>query len=132
MDPVDRTTDTASTQDDRCDCNVIHEGTVSAVRVRLPDEAALFELADLFKVFSDSTRIRMLAALAESELCVCDIAYLLGLTQSAVSHQLRTLKQTRLVRCRREGRIVFYALTDDHVKSILTVGLSHVAEGGRP
>ena len=129
MDVIGRATDTTSTQDDRCDCNVIHEDTVRDVRARLPDEASLYELADLFKVFSDSTRIRMLAALAESELCVCDIAYLLDLTQSAVSHQLRTLKQTQLVRSRREGRIVFYALADAHVKSILALGLSHVTEG---
>ena len=129
MDATKVAIDGTLAQDEHCDCNVIHEETVRAVRDRLPEEGGLYELADLFKVFSDSTRIRILAALAESELCVCDIAYLLDLTQSAVSHQLRTLKQTKLVRSRREGRIVFYALSDDHVKSILALGLSHVAEG---
>jgi ArsR family transcriptional regulator len=129
MNPSEIPEDLLHPQDDRCDCSVIHEETVRRVRESLPDEGGLYELADLFKVFSDSTRIRILAALAESELCVCDVAYLLDLTQSAVSHQLRTLKQTKLVRSRREGRIVFYSLADGHVKSILALGLSHVTEG---
>ena len=92
------------------------------------DEEALFDMAELFKVFGDSTRIRILYALFESELCVCDIARLLGLTQSAVSHQLRILKDAKLVRFRREGKSIFYSLDDDHVRSILALGMEHLEE----
>ena len=89
----------------------------------MPGDDRLYDLADLFRVFGDSTRIRILYALFESELCVCDLAELLGLTQSAVSHQLRTLKDAKLVRFRREGKSIIYALDDDHVRQILSVGL---------
>lgn len=92
----------------------------------MPDDDRLFDLADLFRVFGDSTRVRILYALFESELCVCDLSELLGLTQSAVSHQLRTLKDAKLVRARREGKSMFYALDDDHVRQILSVGLEHL------
>ena len=94
----------------------------------LPDEELLYDLADLFKVFSDTTRIKILYVLFESELCVCDIARLLNLTQSAVSHQLRILKASNLVRFRREGKTVFYSLDDDHVRSVLALGMEHVLE----
>ena len=94
----------------------------------IPDENELFDLAELFKVFGDSTRIRILYVLFEAEMCVCDIAALLGMTQSAISHQLRALKNARLVKARREGKTVFYSLADDHVKTIIDQGLEHVAE----
>ncbi|MBP3587408.1 MAG: helix-turn-helix transcriptional regulator [Clostridia bacterium] len=93
----------------------------------MPDDDRLYDLADLFRVFGDSTRMRILYALFESELCVCDLADLLGMTQSAVSHQLRTLKGAKLVRFRREGKSIIYALDDDHVRQILRVGLEHLS-----
>lgn len=113
---------------ERCDCDMIHEEVVSQVRKIMPPEETLYDLAELFKVFSDSTRIRILWALEASEMCVCDIANLLGMTQSAVSHQLRILKQTKLVRSRRDGKIVYYSLDDDHVRQIIDQGLSHIHE----
>jgi Predicted transcriptional regulators len=113
---------------DRCDCNIIHEAVVNKVRENMPDEEALLDLADLFKVFGDSTRVKMLCALFHSEMCVCDIAVLLGMTKSAISHQLRVLKQAKLVRSRRDGKVVYYSLDDDHVKSVFDQGLLHVTE----
>ena len=113
---------------DRCDCNVIHENIVNAVKEKMPSEENLYDLAELFKVFGDSTRIKILWALAESEMCVCDIAVLLNMTQSAISHQLRILKQSRLVRNRKDGKIVFYSLDDAHVKQIFDQGLTHINE----
>ena len=98
------------------------------VRRELPGEDTLYDLTELFSIFGDSTRIRILYVLFESEMCVCDIAALLGMTQSAISHQLRALKNARLVSSRREGKIVFYALADDHVKTIIDQGLEHVSE----
>ena len=98
------------------------------VRADMPDEECLYDLAELFKVFGDSTRIRILYVLFESEMCVCDIAALLSMSQSAISHQLRVLKQARLVRSRREGKTVYYFLADDHVRVILGQGMEHVEE----
>ena len=106
----------------------LHEDVVRRVEAEMPEEGALFDLAELFKVFGDSTRIRILYLLFESEMCVCDIAQLLGMTQSAVSHQLRALKQATLVKYRREGKTVFYSLADDHVVTILAQGMEHVGE----
>ena len=103
-----------------------HEALLLKVRQELPREEVLCDLADLFKIFADTTRIRILYALFESELCVCDLSELLGMTQSAVSHQLRTLKDAKLVRARREGKSIFYALDDDHVRQLLSVGLEHL------
>ena len=114
--------------EDRCDCTVIHEGVVKMVQDKMPDEEKLYDLAELFKVFGDSTRIRILWALSESDMCVCDIAALLNMTQSAISHQLRILKQTRLVKNRKEGKVVYYTLDDAHVKQIFEVGLIHINE----
>ena len=94
----------------------------------MPDEELLYDLAELFKVFGDSTRIKILYLLFESEMCVCDIAALLNMTISAISHQLRVLKQSQLVRFRREGKTVYYSLADDHVRSILAQGMDHVCE----
>lgn len=113
---------------DRCDCEVIHESVVAAVRLNFPPDETLFDLAEFFKVFGDSTRIKILWALGASELCVCDIAVLLNMTQSSISHQLRFLKQAKLVKNRREGKIVFYSLDDDHVKQIFDQGLVHISE----
>jgi len=114
---------------DRCDCVVIHEDIVDRVKEKMPEEETLYDLAELFKVFGDSTRTRILWALDEAEMCVCDIAYLLNMTQSAISHQLRVLKQSKLVKHRKEGKIVFYSLKDEHVKQIFEMGLAHISEG---
>ena len=113
---------------DRCDCDVIHDDVVNSVRAKMPEEETLYDLAELFKVFGDSTRIRILWALDEAEMCVCDIAYLLNMTQSAISHQLRVLKQAKLVRNRKDGKVVYYSLDDDHVKMIFDQGLVHINE----
>jgi DNA-binding transcriptional ArsR family regulator len=94
----------------------------------MPDDEMLFNLADLFKMFGDSTRVRIVSALLHSEMCVCDIAALLGMSKSAISHQLRSLRQTKLVKNRRDGKVVYYSLDDDHVKTIFAQGLSHVSE----
>lgn len=113
---------------DNCVSNVIHEDIVNKVRENIPDDEILYDLAELFKVFGDTTRIKILHALFESEMCVCDIAALLGMNQSAISHQLRILKQARLVKYRREGKVVYYSLDDDHIKHIFDQGLIHVKE----
>ena len=113
---------------ERCDCEVIHEDIVNRVREKFPEEEMLYDLAELFKVFGDSTRIKILWALDESEMCVCDIAFLLNMTQSAISHQLRVLKQAHLVKYRKDGKIVFYSLDDEHVRQILDQGLVHINE----
>ncbi|MCX7710474.1 MAG: metalloregulator ArsR/SmtB family transcription factor [Clostridia bacterium] len=113
---------------ERCNCNIIHEDIVREAKQNMPAEENLFELAELFKVFGDTTRVKILYALFSSEMCVCDIAALLGMTQSAISHQLRILKQSRLVKYRKDGKIVYYALNDDHIKQIFDQGLSHVNE----
>ena len=104
-----------------------HE-TAQRVRREMLDEDTLYDLTELFRIFGDSTRIRILYTLFDAELCVCDIAAVLGMTQSAISHQLRALKTARLVKGRREGKTVFYSLADDHVKTIIHQGLDHVAE----
>ncbi len=105
-----------------------HEATVEQVRNIMPEEETLFRLSELFRVFGDSTRIRILYVLFTSEMCVCDIAGLLGMTVSAISHQLRVLKAADLVRSRRDGKTVFYALADDHVRTIIGQGMDHVNE----
>ena len=111
-------------------CSFIHahEEVVEMVRERMPEEELLYDLAELFKVFGDSTRIKILYALFESELCVCDIAQLLNMTQSAISHQLRVLKQSHLVKYRRDGKIILYSLADDHVRRIINQGMEHVED----
>ena len=106
----------------------LHEEAVAAVRKQMPDEDDLYDLAELYKVFGDSTRIKILYVLFAAELCEYDIAQLLGMTQSAVSHQLRILKNNKLVKFRREGKTVFYALDDDHVRSILRLGMEHLGD----
>ena len=114
-----------------CEEAFVHQEHVQTAKSHMPDEDQLFLLAELFKVFSDSTRIRIICALAEEELCVCDIADLLGASQSAVSHQLRLLRASHLVRSRREGKSIFYSLDDDHVYAILNQGLDHIGHMGR-
>ena len=112
----------------RCDCSRVHQDIVEQVNSAMPAEEILYDLAELFKIFGDSTRIKILYVLFESEMCVCDIANLLGMSQSAISHQLRALKQSKLVKYRREGKTVFYSLADGHVRTILDQGMEHVAE----
>lgn len=113
---------------ERCDCDVIHEDIVNQVKEKMPEEETLYDLAELFKIFGDSTRIKILWALDEAEMCVCDISVLLNMTQSAISHQLRVLKQANLVKNRKAGKIVFYSLQDEHVKQIFDQGLIHINE----
>ena len=105
-----------------------HNGILNAVRSGLPAEELLCDLADLFKLFGDTTRMRILFSLFESEMCVCAIAELLSMTQSAISHQLQVLKKSKLVKYRREGKTVFYSLADNHVRTILGQGMDHITE----
>ena len=111
-----------------CDCDVIHEETVRAVREKLPAKEEYLRLAALLKMFGDGTRLQLLHALEQSELCVCDLAALLGMSKSAVSHQLKALRLAKLVKFRREGQIVYYSLADDHVKEIMDKGFEHLYE----
>lgn len=106
----------------------VHEEIVRRVNDIMPCDEELFDLAELFKIFGDSTRIRILYVLFESDMCVCGIAELLGMTQSAISHQLAVLKKSKLVRYRREGKTIFYSLADDHVRAILDQGMEHITE----
>ncbi len=105
-----------------------HSGVILRTQRQMPDEDTLYDLAELFKVFGDSTRIRILFALFEQEMCVCDIAESLDMTQSAISHQLKILKQSKLVGNRREGKQIIYFLADDHVRTIIDQGLNHIEE----
>ena len=111
-----------------CQDDIVHEDLIQTVRSQLPPDELLYDLAELFKMFGDSTRVKILYALLQSELCVCDIAGLLDVTQSAVSHQLRVLKSAKLVKFRREGKTVYYSLADDHVIRILSQGMEHIEE----
>ena len=111
------------------ECDSAHEHPdMTALRQMMPPEERLDDLAELYKIFGDSTRVKILYALLEVEMCVCDIASLLCMTQSAISHQLRMLKQTKLVKSRRAGKTVFYSLADDHVRTILNMGMEHLEE----
>lgn len=111
-----------------CETIEVHEDLLKIVNETMPDETELYDLAELFKVFGDSTRIRILYVLFEAEVCVCDLAAVLNMTQSAISHQLRILKNSKLVKCRREGKSVFYSLADDHVRTIIAQGRDHIDE----
>ena len=111
-----------------CESVQVHQGLLDIVNEKMPDETALYDLSELFKVFGDSTRIRILFVLFEAEVCVCDLAAALNMTQSAISHQLRILKQNKLVKSRREGKSVFYSLADNHVRTIIAQGLEHIEE----
>ena len=111
-----------------CQEPLVHSEAVDRVRGQLPPDEQLYDLAELFKIFGDSTRVKILYALLDTELCVCDIAKLMEVTQSAVSHQLRVLKNSKLVKFRREGKTVYYSLADDHVIHILAQGMEHIRE----
>lgn len=111
-----------------CDLIHTHEEVVERLRGAMPGEDTLYDLTELFRIFADSTRVRILYVLEVSEMCVCDLAVVLGMTQSAISHQLRALKNARLVKARRDGKTVFYSLADQHVKTILDQGLEHINE----
>lgn len=111
-----------------CDTIEVHEELLKIVNETMPEETELYDLAELFKVFGDSTRIRILYVLFEAEVCVCDLAQALNMTQSAISHQLKILKQNKLVKSRREGKSIFYSLADDHVRTIISMGREHIEE----
>ena len=111
-----------------CDFIHAHEEIVERVRGQLPGEDTLYDLTELFRIFGDSTRVRILYVLFEAEMCVCDLAELLGMTQSAISHQLRVLKQMKLVKNRREGKTVYYSLSDGHIQTIISQGMEHITE----
>lgn len=115
-------------QIEKCEYIHVHGDIVKRVNEQMPEEDKLYDLADFFKVFADSTRIKILYVLMCGEMCVCDLAQILNMTQSAISHQLRTLKQMDLVRNRREGKTVFYSLADGHIKTILSQGMDHIEE----
>lgn len=114
--------------DEVCSSTVIHEDIINEVKQQMPSEEILTDIANLFKVLGDKTRTRILHALFQSEMCVCDVANLLGMTQSSISHQLRVLKQAKLVKNRKEGKVVYYSLLDDHVKYIFDQAFQHVTE----
>lgn len=116
------------TKQDVCCQNTIHGEVVEKVKQTIPNDDSLGQVAELFKVLGDRTRTRILHALFEAEMCVCDLAYLLGMTQSSISHQLRVLKQAKLVKNRKEGKVVYYSLADDHVIRIFEQAFEHVNE----
>jgi len=111
-----------------CITKGIHRNIIRTVQRNMPDPVAQYELADLFKLFGDSTRLGILWALSESEMCVCDLCALLKMKQPAVSHQLRNLKQARIVKARRDGKVVYYSLDDDHIRKLLNLGMEHIQE----
>lgn len=111
-----------------CSENIIHTEIVDSVLNQMPDDDKMTDLADFFKAFGDPTRIKILYALSISEMCVCDIAALLNMTQSAISHQLRILKKSRLVKNRRDGKVIYYSLDDSHIRGIFDTGFDHLNE----
>lgn len=115
-------------EDNIFECNVIHNDVIKKVRNTMPNDELIFDVAELFKVFGDSTRMKIICALLEEELCVCDIAAITNTTQSAISHQLRVLKQAKLVKYRKEGKVVYYSLDDEHVREIFMKGREHIEE----
>lgn len=125
---VEQSTSSASNDAPSCDFLCVHPDVVDKVYDNMPAEESLYDLAELFKVFGDTTRIKILYVLFENEMCVCDIAQLLNMTQSAISHQLRVLKQNRLVKFRRDGKQIIYSLADDHVRTIINQGMEHIDE----
>lgn len=111
-----------------CEEKCVHTGQVKSVQTNMPDDQTLMNLADFFKVFGDMTRVKILYVLFQSEMCVCDLAEVLGMSQSAISHQLRVLKQMKLVVNRRDGKTVFYSLADGHIETIMNQGMEHINE----
>ena len=116
------------TEAECCEVFCIHEETVQNARSAMPEEEKIQELADFYKVFGEASRVKILYALLQTEMCVCDLAALLGMTQSAISHQLRVLKQAKLVKNRREGKTIFYSLADGHIQNIISQGMEHIME----
>lgn len=114
--------------DEICEVNIIHDETVNKVKNIMPEDGMIYDLAEFFKVFADSTRMKIIYALKEEELCVCDIAAIVGTTQSAISHQLRILKQSKLVKYRKDGKVVYYSLDDEHISEIVKKGSEHIEE----
>lgn len=115
-------------EDELFECTVLHEDVVNEVKKKIPEDGLIYDLAEFFKVFADSTRMKIIYALMENELCVCDIASIVQTTQSAISHQLRLLKQAKLVKFRKEGKVVYYSLDDDHISQIVKKGREHIEE----
>ena len=111
-----------------CDCDVIHEDVVNRVREALPESKCFYDLANLYKMFADNTRVRILWAISCEEMCVCDLAVLLGMTKSAISHQLKLLRLSNLVKFNKQGKVVYYSLADSHVKDIFEKGFEHIEE----
>jgi len=111
-----------------CDCEVVHEDAVARVSADMPESAELSLLADFYAVFADKTRLGILSALSREKMCVCDLAVLLGMTKSAISHQLKTLRISRLVKNDKQGKVVYYSLADDHIKDIFEKGFEHIRE----
>lgn len=111
-----------------CGMNIVHETEVARARSKMPDDSVLSDLGDFFRTFGDSTRVRIVSALTSGELCVCDIAAALDMTVSAISHQLRVLRQAKIVHTRRDGKQIFYSIADEHVGILFSVGLEHVRE----
>ena len=116
------------TKNEQCGVSEIHEGLLKIVNEKMPEDEKLFDLSELFKVFGDSTRMKILFVLFEAEVCTCDLAAVLKMTSSAISHQLGALKRAKLVKCRREGKSVYYSLADDHVRTIIEQGMEHIEE----
>lgn len=114
--------------DEKCEVTLIHENNVKKAINELPDDELIADLSDMFKIFGDQTRVKILMALESGELCVCDIAAVMNMSQSAISHQLRVLKQSNIVKTRREGKVVYYSISDDHVKEIFNMAMVHVQE----
>ena len=111
-----------------CDCEMIHEDVVERVRGAMPDGGVFYALANLYKMFADGTRVKILWALSHEEMCVCDLAVLLGMTKSAISHQLKSLRMSNLVKYNKLGKVVYYSLADSHVKDIFEKGFEHISE----
>lgn len=111
-----------------CDCDVIHEELVNNAKSKLLDEDNLLQISDFYKALSDSTRIKIINLLEKSELCVCDISVILNMTKSAVSHQLKNLREINLIKCKRKGKEIWYTLADDHVKQVFDISLEHILE----
>jgi ArsR family transcriptional regulator len=111
-----------------CDCDCIHEDVVKRVRAAMPKAGVFYGLANLYKMFSDNTRIKILWALSNSTMCVCDLAFLLGMTKSAISHQLKYLRLSNMVRFEKKGKVVYYSLRDEHIRDIFENGLEHIKE----
>ena len=114
--------------DEKCEVTLIHEDNVKKAINELPDDELIADLSDMFKIFGDQTRVKILMALENGELCVCDIAAVMNMSQSAISHQLRVLKQSNIVKTRRQGKVVYYSISDDHVKEIFDIAIVHVQE----